>query len=316
MNSDKPKLLCMADLSVSPAAREILRDATKLDEMPPDQDALLETIPDYDAYFASLHVRFDKGVFERAHRLRLIATPSTGTDHIDLDEAARRGIRVLTLKEETDFLDSVTSTAELAWGLLLAAVRKIPSSFDDAKQGHWARDKFRGHQLSGKTLGILGYGRLGRIVADYGKAFRMRVIACDLKPFDEPGVERVDFDTLLAESDVLSIHIHLTDENRGLISREAFGKMKPGIVLINTSRGAIIDEAALLGALETGKVGAAGLDVIEGEWRADLINHPLIGYAREHDNLVITPHLGGVTFEAQDMTLQFIARKLVGALRQ
>lgn len=305
----------MADLSVSPETRRMLEAQTRLIVERPDRQALLDTIPECDAYLASLHVRFDREVFDRAQRLRVIATPSTGTDHIDLGTAAERGVAVITLKEETEFLDRVTSTAELAWGLLLAAVRKIPSSFADTLEGNWGRDRFRGHQIAYKTLGILGYGRLGRIVAEYGRAFRMRVLACDVKPFEAPGVERVDFETLLANSDVLSIHIHLTEENRGLISREAFGKMKPGIVLINTSRGAIIDEEALIEALQNGTVSAAGLDVIHGEWRDDLANHPLIRYAREHDNLIIVPHLGGTTYEAQDMTLQFIASKLLAHLR-
>ena len=306
----------MADLSVSPETRRMLEAETDLVLSPPNRQALLDIIPDCDAYLASLHVRFDREVFDRAARLQVIATPSTGTDHIDLEAAAERGVEVITLKEETEFLDRVTSTAELAWGLLLAAVRKIPSSMADTLKGNWGRDRFRGHQLAYKTLGILGYGRLGRILAEYGKAFRMKVLACDVRPFETEGVERVDFDTLLARSDVISIHIHLTDENRGVISREAFAKMKPGIVIINTSRGAIIDEEALVEALENGTVSAAGLDVIHGEWREDLADHPLIRYAREHDNFIIVPHLGGTTFEAQDMTLQFIAGKLLEKLRE
>lgn len=314
MPGAKPKLLCMADLSVSPKTREMLEEATELIWKPADRATLLELIPDCDAYLSSLKVRFDREVFDRAAKLRVIASSTTGTDHIDLDAAAERGVEVITLKHETEFLDRITSTAELAWGLLLAVVRRIPFAFADTLEGNWGRDKFRGHQMSCKTLGILGYGRLGRILAEYGKAFRMNVIACDVRPFDAPGVERVDFDTLLARSDVLSIHIHLTEENRGLISREAFAKMKPGIVIINTSRGAIIDEDAFVEALESGGVAGAGLDVIHGEWRDDLADHPLIRYAREHDNLVIVPHLGGVTYEAQDMTLQFIAGKLLSVL--
>lgn len=310
----RPKLLSMADLSVSPKTREMLADECELIEAEPARETLLEIIPACDAYLASLKVRLDREVFDRARRLRVIATPSTGTDHIDLDLAAERGVRVITLKEETEFLDKVTSTAELAWGLLLAAVRKIPSAMADTLEGNWGRDRFRGHQLSGKTLGILGYGRLGRIVGDYGRAFRMNVIACDIRPFEAQGVESVDFDTLLARSDVISVHIHLTQSNVGLISRAAFGKMKPGVVLINTSRGAIIDEDALVEALDNGTVSAAGLDVIDGEWRDDLAEHVLIRCARRRDNLIIVPHLGGTTFEAQDMTLRFIAEKLLGHL--
>jgi D-3-phosphoglycerate dehydrogenase len=160
------------------------------------------------------------------------------------------------------------------------------------------------------TLGILGYGRLGRIVGQYGKAFRMRVLACDVRSVTpDEGVTMVDLDTLLRESDVLSIHIHLQG-NEGLIGRKEFAKMKSGAYLVNTSRGGIIDEAAFLEALESGKLAGAGVDVIHGEWDPNIGEHPLIRYARTHDNLIISPHIGGVTYESQDMTLRHTVMKL------
>jgi D-3-phosphoglycerate dehydrogenase len=171
-------------------------------------------------------------------------------------------------------------------------------------------------QLSGKTLGVLGVGRLGKMVAAYGNAFRMRVLGCDLNPISVPDVQQVDFDTLIRQSDVISIHIHLTPVNTRLINEAAFAKMKRGVVIINTSRGAIIDEEAFAKALQSGHVGAAGLDVIEGEWRSDLVNHPLIQYARAHDNLVIMPHVGGCTWESQRAAHTFTANKLADALQR
>jgi D-3-phosphoglycerate dehydrogenase len=144
----------------------------------------------------------------------------------------------------------------------------------------------------------------------------MNVIGCDTSPRRRiDGLRYVDFDTLLAESDVISIHIHLTPENRHLLGAAQFARMKDGVVIVNTSRGGIIDEAAFADALKSGKVGAAGLDVIEGEWRTDLAEHPLIRYAREHDNLVIVPHLGGITLESQAASSQFVADKLAEMLR-
>jgi D-3-phosphoglycerate dehydrogenase len=122
-------------------------------------------------------------------------------------------------------------------------------------------------------------------------------------------VELVDFATLLRESDVLSIHIHLTEENRHLFRRDTFAQMKPGAVLINTSRGAILEESSLLEALETGHLGGAGLDVVDGEWSVDLRDHPLIRYARNHENLVISPHVGGVTYESQRAAFTFVAER-------
>lgn len=161
------------------------------------------------------------------------------------------------------------------------------------------------------TLGILGCGRLGSIVAEYGRAFRMHVVGHDRRSVVLPEVEMVSYDDLLRKSDVLTIHIHLTEENRGLVDRESLRKMKPGAILINTSRGAIVDEEALLEALENGRLAAAGLDVVEGEWRDDLADHPLIRYARSHENLIVTPHVGGVTFESQAMAYTAAAQKIV-----
>jgi D-3-phosphoglycerate dehydrogenase len=203
----------------------------------------------------------------------------------------------------------------MTWCLLLAVARRLPWAFAAAQGGYWARDAFRGSQISGKTLGVLGYGRLGRMVADYGKAFRMRVLVCDVLPVQPaPGVEMVSFERLLAESDVLSIHIHLTDENRRIIDAAALARMKRDALLINTSRGAIIDENAFLAALESGRLAGAGLDVIEGEWRDDLAKHPLIVYANRRQNLVISPHLGGVTVESQRMAYARAADRLADYL--
>lgn len=305
------RTLNMADLSEFPEVLDPLRRIGEVVSLPADQQRLREEIGQYDAYLAALDVRADRAVIEAAGRLRVIATPSTGLDHLDLDAMRQRGIELISLRYDTDFLSQITATAEMAWCLLLAVVRCLPWAFDAARHGDWARDRFRGRQLLGKTLGILGYGRLGRIVAEYGKAFRMRVLACDVRSVEPaPGVELVEFGRLLAESDVLSIHIHLTEENRGLIDAAALAQMKPGAVLINTSRGAIIDEQALLSALESGRLAGAGLDVIDGEWRDDLDRHPLVRYASTHQNLVISPHVGGATFESQRLAYAHTVEKL------
>ena len=307
----------MADTSWCPEVLEALKPYAQVVTLKPTRKALLENINRFDAYIASLYVQLDKEILDKATRLKVIVTPSTGTDHIDIEEAGRKNIAILSLKNDTEFLDSVTATAELAWALLLSTVRRLPWAFEAAKAGWWARDRFRGHQLSGKTLGILGYGRLGRIVGQYGNAFRMKVIACDIRKVNpESYVKLVDFDTLLGQSDVLSVHIHLTDENRNLINEKTLAKMKKGAILINTSRGAIIDEQALLKALSSGHLAGAGLDVIDGEWNNNLKTHPLIQYANENENLIISPHIGGVTYESQKMTLEFIIRKLIDFIKE
>jgi D-3-phosphoglycerate dehydrogenase len=311
------KILDMADITAYPGVFEPLAKLADVVSLPPEQSMLYDRIPEFHAYFASLQVRADRPVLERAGQLRVIATSSTGTDHLDLVAAAERHITILSLKNDTEFLDGITATAELAWGLLLAVVRRLPWATAAAFRGDWARDRFRGRQLSGKTLGILGYGRLGRMVAEYGKAFRMKVLACDVRPVrPADGVTMVDFETLLRQSDVLSVHIHLTEETRGLLDERALARMKPGAVLINTSRGAVVNEAALLAALESGQLAGAGVDVICGEWDANLASHPLIRYANAHENLVISPHIGGVTYESQHLAMEHTVAKLLKFLEE
>ena len=308
---NKPKVVCSADIEHLPEVKSMLKDNFTVIYTPPIADEILKCIEDAEIYFASLHCRFTGKMIKKAEKLKVIATPSTGLDHIDIEHAKKAGVKILSLKDERSFIDKITATAELTWALLLSCARHLNSATESAKKGKWARDEFRGHQLAYKTLGILGCGRLGSMVAEYGKAFRMNVIACDKVKIDLPWVKQVSFDELLASSDVLSIHIHLTDENKNLLNRDAFEKIKRGSVLINTSRGAIIDEDALAQALEKGIISAAGLDVINGEWRNDLQNHVLIKYMRDHDNLVITPHIGGVTFESQKMAYEYILGKII-----
>jgi D-3-phosphoglycerate dehydrogenase len=305
------RVLNMGDVSEFPEVLDPLRAVSEVVSLPADAKVLRERIGEFDAYLATLEVQVSRDTLRQSGRLRVIATPSTGIDHLDLDALRERGIAWLSLKSDIGFLNHVTATAEMSWCLLLAVVRRLPWAFDAACKGDWARDRFRGYQLAGKTLGVLGYGRLGRMVAQYGKAFRMRVLVCDVRPVEPaPGFERVDFDSLLEQSDVLSIHVDMTEENRGLIGAEPLARMKPGAVLVNTSRGAVIDERALLAALESGHLLAAGLDMIDGEWRDDLDKHPLVRYANCHENLIISPHVGGVTYESQRMAYTHTAKKL------
>jgi D-3-phosphoglycerate dehydrogenase len=304
------------DISACPEVLDPLKKIAKITAVPPNQLVLVKQISNADAYLASLHVRIDRTILERADRLRIIATPSTGLDHIDLDFAKARGIKVLSLKDDMEFLSGITATAELAWGLIISVLRSIPRSFDAVKGGDWARDRFRGHQLSGKTLGIIGFGRLGQMMAEIAKGFRMYVLANDVRRMrDITGVEMVNIDRLFRESDIISIHVHLNEETRGMIGELEFKKMKSNAVLINTSRGAIVDEKALLKALNEDSIMGAGLDVIEGEWRDDLEQHALIDYARRHQNLVITPHIGGVTYESQLLAYKRIINILIDYLR-
>ena len=294
-----------------PAVYNPLQEIADLIAVKATREAIIAHIPECDACLTGLTPRLDREILQHANRLRVIAFSATGHDHIDLEYVAEKGIHIISLKNDTKFLSDVTGAAEMAWALMLAVIRHLPWAFEAAKAGRWrGRGLPRGHQISGMTLGVLGYGRLGRIVAQYGKAFRLRVLACDIREVTpEEGVTMVDLDTLLRESDIISIHIHLQG-NEGLVDRDFFSKMKHGAVLVNTSRGGVIDETAFIEALDSGKLAGAGIDVINGEWELDIAQHPLIRYAREHQNLVISPHIGGVTVEAQAMTQAHTLNKL------
>jgi len=310
------KVFCNDDLSLIKDALAELQKIAEVEYFLPNQDLLLKNIKHFDAYYASAHVQMNRAVLDSAENLKVIATPSTGTDHIDVNYAKEKNIHVIDISKEIDLLNGFTATAEHAWGLLLACIRKLPAAFNCAKNGYWARQRFTGFQLNRKTLGIIGLGRLGTMMVSYGNGFNMNVIGYDIIEKNIEGVKQVSLDQLLKLSDVISVHIHLSDRNRNFISKHLFQKMKKGVVLINTSRGAIVDEKALLNNLESGHVLAAGIDVINGEWDKNLYDHPLVRYSRENDNLVISPHIGGATIESIIGARVFVGDKLVSYIKQ
>ena len=311
----EPRVLCMVDVSGAAKGMARLRDVANVDCHQPDRNVLIDRIGEYDALWSHTDLKIDTEVLAAAGRLKVINTASTGTDHIDKQETERRGIRILSITRDYGLLDTFTATAECAWMLTLTSCRHFKAATRDVLDGNWRGPLFRGRQLSLKTLGVLGVGRLGTMICEFGKAFRMRVLGCDLKPFEIPGVEPVDHDTLLRESDVITVHIHMTPENYHLLDADTLARMKDGAVLVNTSRGDIIDETALIAALESGKLSAFGGDVLHNEWRRDMGDSPVIQYARTHDNVVITPHIGGCTFESIWDARDFSAKKLAHYLQ-
>lgn len=310
----KPRVLVMQRKVDNPEVFEPLRQVGDVDILPAEQDVLEEKLPAYDALLTELHLQLREPLIKQCPRLKIVTTCSTGTDHLDVKALEAAGIQLVSLKHDTDFLANIPATAEMAWTLLLAVSRNLPAAFESVKRGEWDRLRYQGHQLFGKTLGILGFGRLGKIIQAFGLGFRMRVIAHDIKDFDPPpGVEKVDLATLLRESDALTVHIHLTDENYHFLNAERLALMKPEAVVINTSRGAVLDQEALLAALESGALAGAGVDVLEGEFD-DIGEHPMVRYAREHENLVISPHVGGCTFESVSTAMVHTVGKLRKAL--
>ena len=312
----------------SAEARRILGSIAEVDERELSRDELIAALGAYDALIVRLRFQVDREVLAAGARLRAVATATTGLDHVDVAEAERRGIAVLSLRGEREFLEGVPATAEHTWALLLALVRRIPAAFDSVRQGRWERDAFRGHDLAGRRLGIVGMGRIGRRVAGYGLAFGMEVRGWDPDPAAAPfpaGVGRAEsLPDLLRGSDVLSLHAALTSGGTGgsgsagrrpLLGREELALLPPGAVVVNTARGELIDAAALVDALAGDRLGGAALDVIPGERRADDPDRRrLIEYARTGSNLLLTPHLGGATDESMARTEIFMAEKLKGFL--
>lgn len=296
----------------SPQARQILATIGAVeDDHTLSREELLARIPRADVLIVRLGHTVDEPLLARAARLKVVVSATTGVDHLDLQAMRARGIAALTLRGETAFLQTVTATAEHTWGLLLALQRKLKAAMMMGASGLWDRDQLRGHELRGATLGIVGYGRLGRMVAQYGRAFGMRVLVFDPYVQVEDFTQVDSLQALCARSDVISLHVPLNEETRHLFDAAIFAQCKAGAVLINTSRGAVIDSAALLAALRAGQIGGAALDVVDGELSPEsLPAHPLLQYAREHDNLIITPHIGGATVESMAKTEAFMAQKL------
>ena len=259
-----------------------------------------------------LAYKIDSSWMDKMPNLKVIATPTTGLNHIDLKEAKKRKIKVISLKGHTSFLKDVPSTAEETLALMTALVRKLPWAFDDVKKGNWNRDAWRGHQFIHKTLGLLGCGRLGKIVAKYGKALGMRILGTDPNidagTLTRQSIEKVLMEKLFRESDIVSVHVSLEPDTHNLVQEKHLKMMKSTAYLINTARGEIIDEKALLKALENKWIAGAALDVMRDEVGGKhLKNNPLVKYAKTHDNLLIVPHLGGATYEAMHVTEDFIA---------
>lgn len=298
-------------------ARAVLEAVASVDDGPLDRGALLSRVGKYDAIVVRFGHRIDGPVLEAGRKLRAIACAATGTDHIDVDGAAERGIQVISLHGETEFLRGISASAECGWGLLLALMRRLPEAVAMGKSGRWNRDALRGRDLAGKRLAIIGCGRIGEKTAAYAQAFGMRVAAYDPYRAKMPaGVEkRSTIAAAVADADVIMVHAGLTMETRNLLGASEFDAMKRGAVLVNTARGAVIDEGALLSALESGRLSGAALDVLADESPEGLAQNALIEWARDHDNLLITPHIAGASFDAMAATEIFVAEKLAAVLR-
>jgi D-3-phosphoglycerate dehydrogenase / 2-oxoglutarate reductase len=298
----KPRVLVREP--IAEAGIELLRERFDVD-VDPDGD-LAATIGDYEAIVIRSATKLDARLIGQAGRLKVIGRAGVGVDNVDVEEATRRGIVVANAPEST-----VISAAEHTIGLLLALSRHIPQAHAALKEGRWERSRYGGLELAGKTLGVLGFGRIGQQVARRALGLEMRVVAHDpfvaRERFRELGVERAESrDEVLAAADFLTLHLPLTPETQASIDAEALAKMRDGARLVNAARGELVDEAALLDALRSGKLAAAALDVFGAE--------PYSGPLLELENVVVTPHLAASTEEAQDRAGVIVAEQVVAAL--
>jgi D-3-phosphoglycerate dehydrogenase len=298
------------------AAAEAVSGGAKVIRVPSESGEVQSRIRTVDALLdASMKVPITDTMVASAANLKIISCATTGSDHIERSELDRRGIPVRTLMEDRQLLLNLTPAAELSWALLMACARMLPAAVDHVKAGGWDREQFPGIMLNGKRIGIIGCGRIGTWMSRYARAFGMDIVGYD--PFISefpPQIEPVSLEELARTSDFITIHVPLSADTKGLFSESCFAQVKAGAILINTSRGAVIDEGALLKALQSGRLQAAGLDVLADE--PEIEKSALAQYAKTHDNLILTPHCGGFSHDAVKIVCRRAAEKIAEHLNR
>jgi D-3-phosphoglycerate dehydrogenase len=283
------------------------KSAEVVDQVGISAEELLKVVGEYDAIIVRGRTKVTPAVFDAGKKLKVVGRSGVGVDNIDLAAAKQHGVAVVNAP-----LSLTIAVAELTFGTMLALVRELPRADGSMKNGKWLKKEFEGSELYGKTLGVVGFGRIGSNVAQRAVAFGMKILAYDplLSPEEirKRGGEPVSLDQLYAGSDFITLHVPLSNETRGMLNAEAFNKMKKGVRLVCAARGGVIDEAALLEALESGQVAGAGLDVFATEppGQTALVSHP---------HVIATPHIGAQTVEAQQRAAGDIATEVLAALQ-
>lgn len=271
------------------------------------RDEVMAAIPNADALIIRSATKVDGAMLDAAPKLKMVGRAGVGVDNVDLPAATERGVIVMNAPD-----GNTIATAELALGLMISVARFIPAAHSSLAGGQWDRKNFTGTELRGKTLGVIGFGRVGRAIAKRAQAFDMRVIAYDPYVAADAakalGVDLVALDDLYGHADFITLHAMLTDENRHMINAQSIAKMKKGVKIINAARGPLINEADLAEAVKSGQVGGAGIDVYAEE--PPEAGNPLIGVK----GIIHTPHLGASTVEAQDEVAVQIAQQTLDAL--
>ena len=305
--ADRSKILVAEEIADS--GIDLLREHFDVDvNVGLSAEELTGVIAEYDGILIRSATTMAEAAIEAATNLKVIGRAGVGVDNVDVAAATRRGIIVANAPQS-----NIVTAAEHTVALMMALARNIPQAHGALKDGRWERSKYGGVEVYEKTLGVLGFGRIGQLVAQRAKGFQMRVLAYDpfvsAERFKELGVDHAEtVDQIYAEADFITIHLPRNEETRGFLSTDQFAAMKDGVRIINCARGELIDDAALQVALDSGKVGGAALDVFSKE---PITDHPLFtGY----DNVVVTPHLGASTVEAQDRAGVQTAEQIIAAL--
>ena len=264
-----------------------------------------------------LGINLDDKFLCRFSKLKFIASITTGLDHIDREYCLTKNISIISLKGEYSFLKKIRSTPEHNWLLILAISRKMLAASNDVLKGNWNRKNYFGHELYKKNLGILGYGRVGKIISQYAISFGMKVYVNDIKKIESQNVHPVSVNKLFKISDYLSINLPLNRYTRHFVDYSKMSKMKKESFLINTSRGAIINQEDLIKILSENKISGAAIDVIEEEndTRFNFKNTNIYNYSLKNDNLIITPHIAGSSYESMETTADFISKKILEYLK-
>ena len=305
------RMLCPEPASFSISGLEYASKKCELTALSLTSAQFEEQASSYDSILLRFNTKITSSILTPSSKIKAIISPTTGLDHIDMDIAQKSGVKIFHLKGEKKFLKGISGTAEHTIGLMLSLMRKIPQAYEAAKNNIWIPGPYRGNEVARKTLAIVGCGRLGSKVARIGVALDMKVIAYDpyIKRFPSRVEVRKTLSDVIKDADILSLHVPLNSQTNHMISYDEINQLKDGVVIINTSRGSIISTEALLKGLETRKIAGAALDVLENEHSIGKFLRPLIKYANNHDNLLITPHIGGATYESVENTDRFILDK-------
>ena len=312
----KPKCIVITPIKHISGVEDTLKsfcDITVIED--PSLEDLIEVMPDYDAIYTNPNkskIFLGPEILDAASKLKVIATASTGINHIDKAYATKMNIEVLSLTEEREVIEKISSTAEHAFALTLSSLRRVIQSHNDALDGEWDYTKYIGRQMNFLTIGVVGYGRLGTLYAKYCRAFGAEVLIFDpYKEIDIKGAKQVtDLKKLARLSDVISLHVHVNEETTSMINVDIFKEMKNDVLIINTSRGEIINETDLVKFLKNNKEALFATDVLTNEIK-NRGNSPLFKFAKGNTKQVtITQHIGGMTREAQQIAYGHAAQLL------